>query len=189
MEQLVILVVIGLISLVNWLMQKAAEKRELANMKKEAAEEGAPPRRNIYTQGVPKQSPPLRRPAGPSQDPLKDLMEALGLPPDAAPPPPLARRLAPPPVVAEVEEEFSSLEDDPPPSPASVRPARPDAKTLQLARSLASAEAAPALCPVSSINFRTMLANRSTQRQAVILAEIFGPPRGLAAPGAELGRF
>jgi hypothetical protein len=34
-----------------------------------------------------------------------------------------------------------------------------------------------------------MLANRSTQRQAVILAEIFGPPRGLAAPGAELGRF
>ena len=30
MEQLVLLVVIGLISLVNWLMQKAAEKREAA---------------------------------------------------------------------------------------------------------------------------------------------------------------
>ena len=30
MEQLVLLVVIGLISLVNWLLQKAAEKREAA---------------------------------------------------------------------------------------------------------------------------------------------------------------
>ena len=30
MEQLVILVIIGLISLVNWVMQKGAEKREAA---------------------------------------------------------------------------------------------------------------------------------------------------------------
>ncbi len=34
MEQLVILVIIGLISLVNWLMQKAAEKREVAKTKR-----------------------------------------------------------------------------------------------------------------------------------------------------------
>jgi hypothetical protein len=188
MEQLVILVVIGLISLVNWLLQKASEKRELAEMKRKAAEEPGGPGRNVYTQGVPTQPPPLRRPPQPAPDPMRELMEALGLPADAAQPGPVARRLVPPPVVAEVEEEFSSLEDDPPPLPQPILRPPPDAKTRQLARDLAAAEAASEHAPLDARGFRAMLANRSTQRQAVILAEIFGPPRGLAARDFEMGR-
>jgi hypothetical protein len=186
MEQLVILVVIGLISLVNWLLQKASEKRELAEMKRKAAEEPASGRRNVYTEDGPAQPRPLRRPAQPTPDPMRELMEALGLPADAAQPGPVARRLVPPPV--EVEEEFSSLEDDPPPLPQPVRRPPPDAKTRQLARALAAAEAAPEQAPLDARGFRAMLANRSTQRQAVILAEIFGPPRGLVSRELEMGR-
>ena len=50
MEQLVLLVVIGLISLVNWLMQKAAEKREQAQLERQAKRES---KRNVYTQPAP----------------------------------------------------------------------------------------------------------------------------------------
>ena len=50
MEQLVLLVVIGLISLVNWLLQKAAEKREAAKSARvEKREVKRETRRNIYT--------------------------------------------------------------------------------------------------------------------------------------------
>jgi hypothetical protein len=188
MEQLVILVVIGLISLVNWLLQKASEKRELAEMKRKAAEEPASGRRNVYTEDGPAQPRPLRRPAQPTPDPMRELMEALGLPADAAQPGPVARRLVPPPVVVEVEEEFSSLEDDPPALPQPDRRPPPDAKTLQLARDLAAAEAASEHAPLDARGFRALLASRSTQRQAVILAEIFGPPRGLVSRELEMGR-
>lgn len=187
MEQLVILVVIGLISLVNWLLQKAAEKRELAEMKRKAAEEPTVARRSVYTQDGPAQPPPLHRhPARPTPDPMRELMEALGLPAEAMESRPGPRPPAPPPVV--VEEEFSSLEDDPPPLPKPVRRAPPDAKTRQLARDLAAAEAEREHVPLDARGFRAMLANRSTQRQAVILAEIFGVPRGLASRDFELGR-
>ena len=68
-ELLVILVIIGLISLVNWLMQKSAEKREAAKMKREQAQEdwGAQPRRNIYTQPAP--APAARRAPQPAVAP------------------------------------------------------------------------------------------------------------------------
>lgn len=183
MEQFVLLVIIGLISLINWVMQKAAEKREQAQLEREA-------KRNIYTQSAPAPaSGPARREAVPSQDPFKELMDALGLPSDQLPPPPVVRRE----VVVE-EEEFASVEDTPPPlpprapeaktprwQPPSIR--RPDAKTAKLASAFAAVEDKPEPTYRGS-NLRDLLAGRDSQRKAVILAEILGTPRGLASAGS-----
>jgi hypothetical protein len=193
MEQLVLLVVIGLISLVNWLMQKAAKKRELVKTarvdKREVKRES---RRNIYTDPAPQAAPAER-------DPFKDLMDALGLPSDEAPPGP---------VVADrdifAEEELVTLEDALPVPPVAkpvaakprstaaswhppARGAQPDEKTRQLASAFAAMDdASPQIWQGS--NVRTLLSNASAQRKAVVLSEILGTPRGLAKPSALMTR-
>jgi hypothetical protein len=190
MEQLVILIIIGLISLVNWLLQKAAEKREEAGQKRTARREvKREARRNVYTQPAPAPAPTMRRPPA-ERDPFKDLMDALGLPSDQLPPPPV--------VAEEVfhEEEFASLEQPAPPplpEPAKAIPRwqppsvqRPDAKTARLASAFAAGGEAPVTCRGSKI--RDLLAGRDSQRHAVILAEILGTPRGLASAGALMTR-
>ena len=188
MEQLVILIIIGLISLVNWVMQKAAEKREAAKLERVEKREA---QRNIYTQRTP--SPrPRTAPRAPAQDPFKELMDALGLPSDAVPPPVAPRQ----PEI--VEEEFASVEETaPPPLPkpprikfieprmAAVR--RPDEKTTQLASAFAAAET-PAPAKVHHGTVRSLLADRTSKRHAMILAEILGPPRGLATAATWPGR-
>jgi len=198
MEQLVILIIIGLISLVNWLMQKAAEKREAAKTKRvENREVKRETRRNIYTQPAPA-TPPVARRQMSERDPFKDLMDALGLPADEAPPGP---------VVAEPdyfeEEEFASMEESaPPPLPKPVvakprgkaaawhppaRGAQPDKKMKELASAFAALDdASPETWRGG--NVRSLLANPASQRKAVILAEILGTPRGLAASSALMTR-
>ena len=121
MEQLVLLVIIGLISLINWVMQKAAEKREQAGQKRaERREIRRESKRNVYTQPAP--GPvhrPVRRASGPTQDPFRELMEALGLPADQLPPPPVARREE----LVE-EEEFASPHEARAAAAARLRPRR-----------------------------------------------------------------
>jgi len=196
MEQLVLLVVIGLISLVNWVMQKAAEKREAAKTKRvESREVKRETRRNIYTQPAP--APTARRAAA-ERDPFKDLMDALGLPADGAPPRPV---IAAPDYFE--EEEFVSLEAPAPPElpePVVTKPrgraaawhppargAQPDEKMKQLASAfVALDEASPETWRGGDV--RSLLANSSSQRKAVILSEILGTPRGLARPDALMTR-
>lgn len=192
MEQLVILIIIGLISLVNWVMQKAAEKREAAEVKRTARREvKREARRNVYTQGGPAPAPTVRR-APAERDPFKDLMDALGLPSDQLPPPPVAAGEVFP------EEEFASMEEPtPPPVPepvASKQPRwqapsvrRPDEKTARLASAFAAVGEKPASTYRGS-NLRDLLTGRDSQRKAVVLAEILGTPRGLATPGALMTR-
>jgi len=189
MEQLVILIIIGLISLVNWVMQKAAEQREAAKMKRaENRETKREAKRNIYTQPAPA-APPVARRASAERDPFKELMDALGLPTDEMPPPPVARRTQ----VFE-EEEFTSAEEAAPPPVAQVLPEkktprwqapsvqRPDEKTARLASAFASVGEKQE--PVyRSSSMRGLLAGRDAQRKAVVLAEILGTPRGLVSAG------
>lgn len=196
MEQLVILIVIGLISLVNWVLQKAAEKRELAQMKREAERGGRADQRPAP--GPSALPPPLpRQPQGrPAADPMRELMEALGLPADAAPPP--ARRA----LAREVqEEEFASMEDvevpppliEVPPAPRQiepqwqqpVRPVRPDEATARLASAFNAYEQAPAAAPAATTGggMRALLASRDSQRHAIMLAEILAAPRALRPAG------
>lgn len=186
MDQLVLLVIIGLISLINWVMQKAAEKREQAKLERETKRDSG---RNVYTQ-KPQRPAAARREAAPGQDPLKDLMDALGLPRETVLPPPVAPRSAP-----EPEEEFISMEEAPPPqskqpAPKADRPRwqpprirRPDEKTARLASAFAATEKAPAE-KVRRGSFRELLADPASKRQAVVLAEILGPPRALSPFGA-----
>jgi hypothetical protein len=196
MEQLVLLVVIGLISLVNWVMQKAAEKREAAKTKRvESREVKRETRRNIYTQPAP--APTARRAAA-ERDPFKDLMDALGLPADQAPPRPV---IAAPDYFE--EEEFVSLEAPAPPElpePVVTKPrgraaawhppargAQPDEKMKQLASAfVALDEASPETWRGGDV--RSLLASSSAQRKAVILSEILGTPRGLARADALMTR-
>lgn len=196
MEQLVLLVVIGLISLVNWVMQKAAEKREAAKTKRvESREVKRETRRNIYTQPAP--APTARRAAA-ERDPFKDLMDALGLPADGAPPRPV---IAAPDYFE--EEEFVSLEAPAPPElpePVVTKPrgraaawhppargAQPDEKMKQLASAfVALDEASPETWRGGDV--RSLLASSSAQRKAVILSEILGTPRGLARADALMTR-
>lgn len=185
MEQLVLLVVIGLISLINWVMQRAAEKREQAKLERGAKRETG---RNIYTQKTQRPAA-ARRASAPAQDPLKELMEALGLPAETILPPPVAQRSAP-----EAEEEFASLEEAPPPIPRSAPVAekprwqppsirRPDEKMARLASAFAAKEKATATATPLPSSVRAMLSDRTSKRHAIVLAEILGTPRGLAPAG------
>ncbi len=180
MEQLVILIIIGLISLVNWALQKSAEKREQAKLQREAARAGnTEARRNVYTQPQPVRTKSPRRPS--AQDPFKELIEALGLPPDESRPP-VPPRL---PKQDFDEEEMHSLEE-PVPSPVNRPPSvrwhakKPDDQTAKLASAFAVSEHRTSRDPARVGNLKSMLSSRASQRQAVILAEILGPPRALA---------
>jgi hypothetical protein len=197
MEQLVLLVVIGLISLVNWVMQKAAEKREAAKTKRVGSREvKRETRRNVYTQPAP--APTARRAAA-ERDPFKELMDALGLPAETVLPPTVTPQTAP----EQEEEEFVSLEAPAPPAlpqPVVTKPrgkaaawhppargAQPDEKMKQLASAfVALDDASPETWRGGDV--RSLLANASSQRKAVILSEILGTPRGLARPDALMTR-
>ncbi len=180
MEQLVILIIIGLISLVNWALQKSAEKREQAKLQREAQRGGKDEgRRNVYTQPQPVRTKKLRRP--PEQDPFKELMEALGLPPDELRPP-VPPRLPKPDFD---EEEMHSMEEPVPP-PVTRSPSvrwhakKPDDQTAKLASAFAASEHRPTRDAARAGTRNALLSSRASQRQAVILAEILGPPRALA---------
>ena len=183
MDQLVLLIVIGLISLINWVMQKAAEKREQAKLEREEREAGQP---SVYRQPPPRRVAE-RRARTPQQDPLKELMEALGLPPEAVAPPPVVPRAE-----AQFEEEFASLEEAPPPlpSPATEKPRwqppsvrRPDEKMAKLASAFAAMEKTGAAEKPRTASVRALLSDRTSKRHAIVLAEILGTPRGLAPVG------
>lgn len=190
MEQLVILIIIGLISLVNWVLQKAAEKREEAKLRRaDRREVQRESRRNVYTQPLPTASD-QRRKSLPDRDPFQDLMEALGLPPEETPPAPVT---ASPRHIE--EDEFGSWEQvAPPPLPkaqepaweAPPRPKKPDVKTAKLASAFAAVLEQPATYRGSKI--RDLLAGNDAQRKAVVLAEILGAPRGMAPAGYVLER-
>jgi hypothetical protein len=158
MEQLVLLVIIGLISLINWLMQRSAQMRE---------------KRKLERGGLDGQVGPsieVPEPAGrPEEDPdesMRRLMEALGIPsveeePEPAPPPPLpqVRR-------GEVPQPVFT----PPPPVVTVPRAR----------------VRPGLAAVveqrEPTRFRKLLSSKGGLRDAVVLSEILGPPRSLRSP-------
>lgn len=198
MEQLVILLIIGLISLVNWLMQKAAQKREARTERRvEKREVKRETRRNIYTQPAPAEPPPAARRAPAGRDPFKDLMDALGLPEEETPPGPV---VAEPDFFPEDAEFIPFEETRPPPLPEPVvapksvaarqapKPKRHDRRTTQLASAFAASGEASGTATPRGSKVRDLLAGRDSQRQAVILAEILGTPRGLAPASALMTR-
>ncbi len=161
MDQLVLLVLIGLISLINWAIKRSAEMREKRRVEK-AARQGEP---HIYPQSSQPPPPPTEDPT----ESMRKLMEALGLPVEAPPPPVLSRQ---PPIPAI------------PPPPAFAAPSPASAQALPPARPRQTPSKRPALVAstastVRQTRFGAMLHQPGSARDAIVLAEILGTPIGL----------
>ena len=152
MEQLVILVIIGLISLVNWLMQRSAELRE--QRKHERSLQGIPEGNPFQPAEEPAPKPPRKDPA----EEMRKLMEALGVSLEEAPPP---QQSAPPPELPPIPAF------QPPPKQKPPTPKRPAQRTSPLQ-------------PQHHLSSRIVsetLRSRDSVRQAIVIREILGPPK------------
>jgi len=180
MEQLVIILLIALISFINWLVKKSAELREARKREQGAAKTGESLR----------SEPPPPPPEAEPEISMRRLREALGLP-DEAQPPALPKRMeqrVPPPLV-------------PPPPPSPPRrppPARPVISHVPVARAheeyrfiemphRIGKPAAPRIeVAASTSRMRELLGSTGGLRDAVVLSEILGPPKCLRAAQGQL---
>ncbi len=184
MEQLVILLLIALISIINWIIQKSKESREKRKLEKRADATGEP---------VAKHEPAPD--ATGTETAMRRLREALGLPEDA-PPPAIPKR-------AESERvESKRIEPKrierpavapqpspdrlvPPPLPKPERrPAvvhvpsvRWDHRRFEHLHKMAKPSQPEA--PTQPPRIRELLQSQGGLRDAVVLSEILGPPKSL----------
>ena len=184
MEQLVLLLVIGAISFINWLIQRSAEHK-----KKRRGMQDAP------HSGMEREPPPLPgmeaapegrfEPDAAPPEEMRRFFEALGIPIEEAPPPPPPK----PRVVLPFEESPAPTPVQPVPQ-KSEGPARSTVVSTEmrdLARRFASSGVAvsPSETPVTnradfSTSIKQSLSSPDALRQAIVLREILGPPRALS---------
>jgi hypothetical protein len=145
---------------------------------------------------TPPQTPrPTTRQAETDEDRIRKFLEALGQPTTSKPPPPVAPRptYQEPIVLPRVEPRLVKRSILSPLPPLKTRP--PEVPAFEVHEGppplapITEAEVAPAFQPTSSqpiseptgakINIVSMLKTTSGLRDAVILREIFGPPRSL----------
>ncbi len=164
MEQLVILVIIGLISLVNWLIQRSSELREKRRLEQKRMEmpEGATDRAETWEPEPAPQSSPV----DPAAE-MRKLMEALGLPLEDEPP--VVRRAPSPPPAPE-------LPPAPPPLPV-WQPGRTEVRVTP--KPLPAMTALPKVTPATRNPWAGELRSRDGVRRAMVLREILGPPKAL----------
>ncbi len=178
MEQLILILLIALISIINWIIQKSKERRETRKLEQRADATGENLKR-----GSPEPPPPETQ----TETAMRRLREALGLPEEAEPPviPKRAQQEAPP-------------RPAPPPLPQPARkppvarvPFTPprlvhrkfDLPHLEhrkfdlphrLAKPVAELEV-----PRRPSRIRELLGSADGLRDAVVLSEILGPPKSL----------
>lgn len=156
MEQLVILLIIGLISFINWFIQKSAEyKKEQERLKQQSERaEGM----SATEADIPQEEPSL-------DERLQTLMEALGQPAPApsyhsAP----ALSLAPPPLPTSIETRQTLTE---------MRKMRELAETFEKTENLHQENT------TGTKHYLDLLKNPKNVRDAIVLREILGSPKGL----------
>jgi hypothetical protein len=191
MEQLVILLLIALISIINWIIQKSKERREKRKLEKRADATGEP---------VAKHEPAPD--ATGTETAMRRLREALGLP-EEAPPPVIPKRAEPKSVEAErieperVERKKGVERPTSPPLPPPDRlappplpkPERrpavvhvPPVRWEERRRSdLLHKIVKPSLpeVPTQPPRIRELLQSQGGLRDAVVLSEILGLPKSL----------
>jgi len=168
MEQLVLLVIIALISFINWAMQKSAERRKA----KKLAEKSGP--------ATPGQRP-KPQPATDAETEMRRFMDALGLPTEAEPPviqrqeqvEPAPQRQVTPPPIPKQQPQFQR-----------GRVQKPEREMQELAARLQRAEIGGAEESVGlpggrSGSYRELLKSPQSLRDAVVVREILGPPKAL----------
>ena len=168
MEQLVIILLIALISFINWLVKKSAAMRE-ARKRQQVSDKG----------GETLQSePPPQREIEPDMH-MRRLREALGLPEEAEPPP-LPRR------VQERLPEPAALPPEPPPLPmkpvflpVSVTRPRQEFRTPEFHPRISKPARPRIQAGAAQSRIRELLGSTGGLRDAVVLSEILGPPKSL----------
>ncbi len=179
MEQLVILLLIALISFINWLVKKSAERRE-ARKREKAADQGV--------ENVPRPSaaPPVAE-AEPEIS-MRRLREALGLPKDVEPPPVPKR-------AAEIEKPVPPPLPSPRPVPAKpviphvpvvraqAEPSQGEYRFIEMPRGFMRPAERHIEVAARESRIRELLGSSGGLRDAVVLTEILGPPKGLRVQG------
>jgi len=158
-QQVVIIIVIGLISLVNWVVKRSAEIREAR--KSERQRLGIPEGDPFHPAPHQAESPSAtHQTAADSSPDMRRLMEALGLPP--------AEEEIPLRPVVRAPAALPPLPAYRPPATAKPRFQKPDTRS-----------AAPP--PAAASPLDAALRSHNGIRQAIVLREILGPPKALAA--------
>jgi len=175
MEQLVILLLILLISLVNWLIKKSTALREARKLERRAAMSGE------TLKGEP---PP--QPETDTEKSMRRFREALGLPDDVEPPA-LPRRV----------KHFPLPEPppQPPPLPPAAKPAvfhlpavraHAEHRIFELPTRIGKPARSKVEVAEAPSRIRELLGSTGGLRDAVVLSEILGPPKCLRATQGEL---
>lgn len=190
MEQLIILLLIALISLINWIIQKSKETRKKRQLERRADATGETVKR------------PETSPVAEAETAMRRLREALGLPEEAEPPviPRRAQPEVPPPALPPEPVRLPPRREavTPPPlpepakRPAFVRapftPPRLEHRKFELphlelrkfdlphrlAKPIAEAEV-----PKPPSRVRELLTSKGGLRDAVVLSEVLGRPKSL----------
>jgi hypothetical protein len=178
MEQLVILLLIALISFINWLVKKSAELREA---KKRAAEEDKTGTAKVE-QKLP--SPPPMPPEAEPEISMRRLREALGLPKDLEPSP-IPKRVAevekpvPPPLPPPRALPARPVIPHVPVTRAPVEPAHGEYRFIELPRGFMKPAERTIEAAARESRIRELLGSSGGLRDAVVLSEILGPPKSL----------
>jgi hypothetical protein len=152
MEQLVLLLIIGAISLINWLIEQSGKRREQRRFEQERARRQAEPIPNPYLEPAPTPAPVQEFPEPAPPQEMRKFLEAFGIPLPEEPAPPIALQEVEPPAPRQLPE----------PEPAQPIP-RPKHKVT----------------PTKTHQPVAIIKSPETLRQAIIWREILGPPRSL----------
>jgi len=189
MEQLVILLLIALISIINWIIQKSKEAREKRKLEKRADATGEPVAKHEPAPDLTGTETAMRR-----------LREALGLPEDAEPPV-IPKRVEPkkvePPRRAEPRKVEQQQQVSPPPAPPArtLPPPLPQPERKPVVVHVSPAQlwqehrrvaiphrvTKPLVdeAPRQPPRVRELLSSEGGLRDAVVLSEILGSPKSL----------
>ncbi|MEZ5330025.1 MAG: hypothetical protein R3F19_33685 [Verrucomicrobiales bacterium] len=151
-------------------MMRAKQAERAAREERQARRADGPPRPPLHQPAPPRQQAPQQvKPASPFQDVLAELFEAAGVPTNSQPKkPPAVASQTPPPIPAITRS----------PAPALTKAEREALDRLELRneRSLVNRQRHHR---EATEKITQLLLSRTTARQAVVLAEILGPPRGI----------
>jgi hypothetical protein len=183
MEQLVILLLIALISFINWVVKKSAEMREQRKREANTARAGetltAPQLPKVETT-LPEAEPTIS---------MRRLREALGLPKEAEQPT-LPKRVAeiekhaPPPLPPPRHRPVRPVVSHVPVTPVPAAPAAGEYRFIELPRGFMKPAEPRIEIEASGSRIRELLGSSGGLRDAVVLSEILGPPKGLrSTPG------
>ncbi len=169
----------------------AAAFKGLTALASKSAKNPPPPQPN---------EPPVRQPPQSEAERVRRFLEALGAPPGTEPPPPVRPRPAAPrpsnrpeparrrPAARPWEQPLPPLTTAPPflrePAPPPVLSAPPPPPPVVALPRPTPLAAPPVSAPrpaAGASSLGEMLRRRESVRQAILLREILGPPRGLAA--------